>query len=101
MLAEKGGPDGSGGRRPRSLRDFGPRAKLAQVRAGTPRPGNPPAGRPHPGGGRGRAVLGRGVSVARVLGGRGSGGEPAGWGTRRRAAIIGGRPGERLTAGIG
>jgi hypothetical protein len=55
MLAEKGGPDGSGGRRPRSLRAFGPRAKLAQVRAGT----------------------------------------------RRRAAIIGGRPGERLTAGIG
>ena len=55
MLAEKGGPDGSGGRRPRSLRAFGPRAKLAQVRAGT----------------------------------------------RRRAAIIGGRLGERLTAGIG
>ena len=55
MLAEKGDPDGRGRRRPRSLRAFGPRAKLAQVRAGT----------------------------------------------RWRATIIGGRPGERLTAGIG
>jgi len=55
MLAEKGAPDGRGGRPRRSLRAFGPRAKLAQVRPGTP----------------------------------------------RRATIIGGRPGERLTAGIG
>ena len=55
MLAEKGSPDGRGGRPRRSLRAFGPRAKLAQVRPGTP----------------------------------------------RRATIIGGRPGERLTAGIG
>src|ERR671916_556764 len=51
MLAEKGGPDA----RWRPLHAFGPRAKLAQVRPGTP----------------------------------------------RRATIIGGRPGERLTAGIG
>lgn len=55
MLAEKGGTDGRGGRPGRSLRAFGPRAKLAQVRPET----------------------------------------------RRRATIIGGRPGERLTAGIG
>ena len=55
MLAEKGGPDGCGGRPGRSLRAFGPRAKLAQVRPGT----------------------------------------------LRRTTIIGGRPGERLTAGIG
>ena len=55
MLAEKGSPDGRGGRVRRSLRAFGPCAKLAQVRPGT----------------------------------------------LRRATIIGGRPGERLTAGIG
>src|ERR671917_2953324 len=55
MLAENGGPDGRGRRPRRSLHAFGPRAKLAQVRPGTP----------------------------------------------RRVTIIGGRPGERLTAGIG
>ena len=55
MLAEKGNPDGRGGRPRRPLRAFGPRVKLAQVRPRTP----------------------------------------------RRATIIGGRSGERLTAGIG
>ena len=37
MLAEKGRPDGRGRRPPRSLRAFGLRAKLAQVRPGTRR----------------------------------------------------------------